>query len=328
MKTFPCRTAGQLENVTATAPCRTATTIAGLKSATRAPTAHERRQHMNGDSTHGHHRLIVELGNGEADARTLRAVAEMAALFHWDLHGLFVENEALLDLAELPFVRELRLPGYEWQKIEADRIATELRGEAADAQRLLRDVGAATGVPCAFEVRRGDPADEIAAIALATDVLVVATPTSAVAQLAHGTRRTQATARQPAASLLLLPQPSPRRAGPVAALVTNSDDPALAVAALAAANTHEHLLLLLPAGDMALAEAAVQRAVLLGVPKTRVTTCTLGALGPEDVLHAMVYAQERMLVLTRNASSSGELVAASRIASEDAVAVLLLAPSS
>jgi len=282
---------------------------------------------MSGDSTHGHHRLIVELGNGVADGRTLRAVAELAALLQWDLHGLFVENEALLGLAELPFVRELRLPGYDWQKIDADRIAAELRCEAANAQRLLRDVGAAAGVPYAFEVRRGDPMEAIAAIALATDVLVVATPTSAAARLAQGMRRIQATARHPAASLLLLPQRSTRHAGPVAALVTNADDPALAVAALAAANTREHLLLLLPAGDVALAEAAVQRVVLLGVPKTRVTECAMGALGPEDVLHAMANAEERMLVLTRNASTSGDIVAASRIASEDAVAVLLLAPS-
>jgi len=282
---------------------------------------------MNGDSTHGHHRLIVELGNGVADARTLRTAAELAALLQWDLYGLFVENEALLGLAELPFVRELRLPGCDWQKIEADRIAAELRWEATHAQRLLRDVGAAVGVPYGFEVRRGDPVDAIAAIALATDVLVVATPTSAAARLAQGMRRTQATARQPAASLLLLPQRSTRHAGPVAALVTNADDPALAVAALAAANTREHLLLLLPAGDIALAEAAVQRVVLLGVPKTQVTECAMGGLGPEDVLHAMANAEERMLVLTRNASTSGEMVAASHIASEDAVAVLLLAPS-
>ena len=283
---------------------------------------------MNGDSIHGHHRLIVELGNGVADAHTLRAVAELAALLQWELHGLFVENEALLGLAELPFVRELRLPGYEWQKIKADRIAAELRWEAADAQRLLRDVGAAVGVPCAFEVRRGDPADAIAAISLATDVLVVAMPTSVSARLAHGMRRTPATARQSAASLLLLPPRSTRHAGPVAALVTSADDPALIVAALAAANTREHLLILLPAGDVALAESVVKRVVLLGVPKTRVTKCAMGALNPEDVLHAMASAQERILVLTRNASTSGDPVAASRIASEDAVAVLLLAPSS
>lgn len=290
--------------------------------------SHERRQHMNGDSAHGHHRLIVEFGHDVADARTLRAVAELAALLQWDLHGLFVVDEALLGLAELPFIRELRLPEFEWQKLEADRVAAELRWEAANAQRLLHDVGAAAGVPCAFEVRRGDPADAIAAIALATDALVVATPTSAAARFAHGMRRTQGTASQAAGSLLLLPQRSTRHAGPMAALATNPDDPALVVAALAAAKTREHLLLLLPAGDTELAEAAVQRVVLLGVPKTRVTVCDMGDLGPDGLRHALANAQERMLVLTRNASTSGELVAASRIASEDAVAVLLLAPSS
>jgi len=282
---------------------------------------------MSGDSEHGHRRLIVEMGHGTADARTLRAVADLAALLHWDLHGLFIEDEALRSLAELPFARELRLPGHEWQKIDPDRIAAELRGAAAHAQRLLRQVGAAVGVPHAFEVRRGDPAKTLAAVAPATDVLVVATPTTAAARLAHGMTRVHSAAHESTASLLLLPKGFAPHIGPVAALLASADDPALAVAARAAMNIREHLLLLLPDGDAVPGEAALQRAVSLGVPKARVAKRALSSLRPEDVLHALGHVGERLLVLTRDASPAGDLVAASRVASDRAVAVLLLVPN-
>ena len=279
---------------------------------------------MSGDANSGHRRLIVELGHGAADARTLRAVAEVAALLHWDLHGLFIEDESLLELAQLPFVRELRLPGHEWHKIETDRIAAELRRAAAEARRLLREVGAALGVPHAFEVHRGDPANAFAAVTLATDVMVVAAPTTPAGRLGHGVSRLRAAVDGSTASLLLLPARFALRHGPVVALLSGADDPALRLAARAAANTRERLLLLLPEGEASLTEAAVQRSVALGVPKTRVTTRSLSGSGPEDVLHALSHVHERLLVLTRGASPAGEVAAASRIASDRGVAVLLL----
>jgi len=279
---------------------------------------------MSSDSRQEHRRLIVELGHGASDARTLRAVADVAALLHWDLHGLFIEDESLFGLAELPFARELRLPGHEWQKIEPDRIAGELRRAATDAQRLLREVGAAMGVAHAFEVQRGDPAEALAAIALESDVLVVAAPTTAAARLAHGVRRMHATAQESAASLLLLPPGFIPRVGPVVALATRAGDPAMAVAARAATNTREHLWLLLPDADPALAEAAAERAVALGVPRTRVVMRTLSRADREDVLQALGHVRERLLVLTRDASPAADLAAASRIAADRAVGVMLL----
>jgi len=269
-------------------------------------------------------RLIVELCHGAADARTLRAVAEMAALLELDLHGLFVEDEALLGLAGLPFARELRLPTHEWQPIDAGRIAAELRRSAADARRLLRETAAALGVPDAFEVRRGDPAEMIAAVTMATDVVVVAAPAGPAGWVAHGAAQVQAAAHHATASLLLLPAGCTPQRGPVAALVTDARDPALALAARAAASTDERLLVLLPAGDAAIADAALEAAAALGVPTTRVAMSNLNGTGVEDVLHALDRARERLVVLTRGACAAGDVAAAWRIAAGRGAAVLLV----
>lgn len=271
-----------------------------------------------------HRRLIVELCHGGADARTLRAVAEFAALLELDLHGLFIEDEALLLLAELPFVREIRLPTHEWQKVEAGRIAGELRRAAENAQRLLHEIAAALGVPHAFEVRRGDPAEIIAVIASGSDIIVIAEPAAPGGRLAPALSRVQAAAHGSAASLLLLPAGYMPRHGPVVALVTGADDPSLVPAARAAVNTREGLLVLLPEGDAAMADRVVERAVALGVPRPRVATRMLGGLHAEDVLHALGHVRERLMVLTRDASAAGDVAAASRIAADRGVPVLLL----
>ncbi len=176
-------------------------------------------------------RLIVELCHGAADRQTLQIVAEFASVLELDLHGLFIEDEALMTLAELPFARELRLPTHEWQKLETGRIAAELQRAAQDAQRLLREAAEALGVRNAFEVRRGDPAATIAAVASGSDVIVVAEQTATPAGgLAPAASRLHAAAHGSAASLLLLPgRQLPRRLlprqGVVAAVLVDAGRP-------------------------------------------------------------------------------------------------------
>jgi len=273
-----------------------------------------------------HRRLIVELCHGGADVRTLRVVAEFASLLELDLHGLFIEDEALLALAELPFAREIRLPTHEWQPIEAGRIAGELRRAAEHAHRLLREVAAALGVRNAFEVLRGDPAEIIAAVASDSDVIVIAEPVAPGGRLAPGVYRVHAAAHGSAASVLLLPGGLMPRHGPVVALLTDADDPSLVPAARVAVNTRERLLVLLPEGDAAMTDRVVQRAVALGVARARIGTRPLGGLHAEDVLHALGHARERLVVLTRDASAAGDVAAASRIAADRGVPVLLVEP--
>jgi len=273
-----------------------------------------------------HRRLIVELCHGGADQRTLSVVAEFASVLELDLHGLFIEDEALLALAELPFAREIRLPTHEWRKLETGRIAGELQRAAQDAHRLLHAVADALGVPDAFEVRRGDPAETIAEMASRSDVIVVAAQAAAGGGLAPAASRLRAAAHGSAASLLLLPGRLVRRAGVVVALLTDAGDPSLVPAARAAANTGGRLLALLPDGDPAMADRVVQRALTLGVQRSHVATRSLGGLHAEDVLHALGHVRERFVVLTRDASAAGELAGAARIAADRGVPVLLVEP--
>ena len=102
-------------------------------------------------------RLILDLYWVSTDERTITAAAEFARLLGLDLLGIYVEDEAVHGLAELPFAREFRLPAHEWGVIEGERIAAEFRYAAMSAQRMLLRTAEALGVTSAFEVLRGDP---------------------------------------------------------------------------------------------------------------------------------------------------------------------------
>ena len=217
------------------------------------------------------------------------------------------------------------MPTHDWQSIESTRIVAELRHAADVAQRLLHDVAAALGVPMAFEVRRGDPAEMMAAIASGGDIIVVAEPAAPGGRLAPGVSRLHAAARGSAASLLLLPgRLTPRQGLGGRGGDRRLGDPGLAPAVRAAVNTHGRLLVLIPEGDTAADDLVLERAVALGVPRSRVATRSLGGLHAEDVLHALGHMRERLLVLTRDASAAGELAPASRIADGRGVPVLLV----
>ena len=57
----------------------------------------------------------------------IRVAAELAHLLGLALHGVFLEEEALPELAALPFIREFRLATRDWRKLDAERIAEEQR---------------------------------------------------------------------------------------------------------------------------------------------------------------------------------------------------------
>jgi hypothetical protein len=271
-------------------------------------------------------RLVLEFSHGRADVQTMRAAAQFAAMLDLGLHGLFIEDTSMLALAELQFVREIRLPTYEWQTIDAERMQAELRHTAAEARRMLNEVAAAIGVPNAFEVLRGEPGDMIAATVSADDVVVLAAPPHAGMRLAPGFARLYEAVDRSPASVLLLPVGFTPRHGVIVALLGSADDPSLIPAAQIAVRAKENLLVLLPRDGEQVARDAEEHAVALGMARSHVLMRRLFALQAEDVLHALGHARDRLIVVTRHTCPASGIVAASRIAADRGVAVLLVAP--
>lgn len=271
-------------------------------------------------------RMLLEVSYSCADAQTMRTAAQFASMLGLGLHGLFIEDTSVLALAELQFVREIRLPTYEWRAIDAERMQAELRHTAAEARRRLNEAAASIGVPNAFEVVRGEPGDMIAAALSADDVVVLAAPANAARRLAPGLARLYEAIDRSPASVLLLPAGFAPQHGSVVALLSTADDPSLIAAAQIAVRAKENLLLLLPRDGEHKLRDAEEHAVALGMPRSHVMTRQLSALQAEDVLHALGHTRDRLIVATRHACPVGGIADASRIAADRGVPVLLVTP--
>jgi hypothetical protein len=268
-------------------------------------------------------RLILDLYWGAADPATIAAAAEFARLMGLDLHGLYVEDEAVHALAALPFAREFRLPTHEWGAIEAGRIADEYRAAALRAQRTLMRATEALGIAHAFEVLRGDPTASLTARSRRGDIVLFTEPRGAGDRSSRAFIRLWQAALSSPASVLLVPVRLSRQRGSVAAVLARAGDPAVATAARIARAAGEDLLLLIPARGHPTREEAVASARALGIPERSIQTRVLPARSSDGILHALADCPERMLVLERE-TLAGPDEALFAIAARCGVPVLLL----
>jgi hypothetical protein len=270
-------------------------------------------------------RVILHLYHGVAERAVIRAAAELAQMLGIALHGVFMENAALPDLAALPFVREFRLGAGAWQRLDRQRIEAEQRAAAARARELFDEIADAAGVAQLFETISGDPALFIAATSQAGDVIVIAQPRLPAERLVHATARWLEAAHACAASVMLVPQVMARREGPVAAVVCAESDLALEIAARIAVAAGKSLLLLVW-GSPELIEAAKQRARAAGLPPQRILARAIPGVAPDDVIQALGGSSERLVVLGHGACGVDDAAISSQIAASRGVPVLVVEP--
>ncbi len=257
-------------------------------------------------------RVLLDLRHTGTDRTAIRAAVELARLLDIEFRGVFVEDSIVVGLSDYPFVRELRLPGHEWHKLEAERVAEEVRAASAAARRMWGELCASVGIPSLFDIVRGDPASALGALVETGDILVRIVSTEASSHLA-------AIPLPARGAVLIVPPRVARNHGAVAALVARAWEAAVATAAAIAAAAGERLLLLVPDGEESFADEVVRAARLR--PEAVQLRILEGAT-LEAVLHGLGNAHERMLVLPRNGTFSA--LAAMRLAAGRNVPVLLV----
>ena len=278
---------------------------------------------MSGPTTSQYRRVIMGLCHGAADAETMCTAAELAQLLGLNLRYLFIEDEAVLALAELPFAREIRLHTHSWSPLTAEAVEADIRRAATQCRRLMDEIIRDIGVPSELEVLRGDPATCIAAVCQAGDIIAIAEQGAAAT---HSLTRLHAGAHEAATSILLMPARLKARHGAIVALLTDGWDLALEMACRLAIAAKEDLVIMVTEhpGDDATKKAEVSaknRAQAIGQPQARIRTHTIHGVRIDDTSHALVGVRERLIVMNRIAPPAAE---ASRIAAARGVPVLLV----
>lgn len=119
------------------------------------------------------HRILVAVDASRDSQAALRAAVQMAARFHAELEGLFVEDLNVLRAAQIPLAQELgHYTGYR-RRISAREIERAIHLRVQQMRRLFRILTEQESVRGTFHVARGMVQTEIKTAAASADVLIV-----------------------------------------------------------------------------------------------------------------------------------------------------------
>lgn len=257
-------------------------------------------------------RIVLRLDIHGPAAPLAQAAAEFARLLGLDLRGVFVLDETLLDLAALPFSRELRLPGYEWQPLEPGRLADEFEHMARQARAAMEQAGRRLGHGIEFEIVRTSAAP---CLCDPGDILALPEPPAGAAPTATA---------GPAPVLVLPGRAAAASSGPVAVAValTAGDRSALALAVQLARAAGARLVLLAPSETVM--DALRDGAIALGMAAAWVSGHVLDDMGEASLARAARTVRARVLVAGREIAAGNAAAAAGRLARAAGLPVLLV----
>jgi hypothetical protein len=261
-------------------------------------------------------RMVLGLPHSANDYASVAFTAELAELLGLDLLGVFAEDEKLIDLALLPCVREFRLAGDGWHRLDAAQMAQSSSQAAADARRLFADAAKTLRGTAHLDIAKGQIGDAIGSQSTPDDIIVVIEPKNPAERVTHQFRQFMDMALSAPTAALLVPSRIARRRGPVVAIAANEGDASIEVALKLAEAAREKLLILAPhlADDTLSARLPATRAI--AVDRRLLPSAEIGVA---ELASVLAIADERLLVMSRGSKN----LLPSRLASERGVPVLV-----
>ncbi|MBS0526299.1 MAG: hypothetical protein JSS04_21900 [Proteobacteria bacterium] len=191
-------------------------------------------------------RLVLETGE-HLPLHTLRLAGDLAGALGLDIVGISPEDPNLLELTRVALLRELRLPGHDWQPLDAQRLLFERTLLSEQTKRLISEEAAARGLGCAF----GDDNDPLSA----SDIAVFTRPLwDAKRFLAQAAWSPRVGYESTSSAIVLVPG-APAQASRLVAAIgeTDDDDPAASIGMRLASATGDDLVILRPPAPMSAA---------------------------------------------------------------------------
>lgn len=137
-------------------------------------------------------RIAVTLDAFEVSPQALEQALQLAERMGAQLEAIFIEDIDLIEISELPFVRELRPASRSEREIDVARMEQELRALARRAERQLSEQAARHNVAWTFRIWRGSIDSDLLAADLEADVLALSRLGAALTHSRGG--RTRSTA--------------------------------------------------------------------------------------------------------------------------------------
>jgi len=117
--------------------------------------------------------ILVALDASPHSLAALEAAAHMASHLNAELSGLFIEDINLLNLADLPFIKQVDPFSAALRPIDRQHISRQFRMHAIRARKALEQIANRTHIQWSFRVIRGHVTDEIMAAASEADLIIL-----------------------------------------------------------------------------------------------------------------------------------------------------------
>ncbi len=118
-------------------------------------------------------RIAITLDAFEVSAQALEQAIRLAERMGAQLEGIFIEDIDLLQIAELPYLKEVRSVSRSENVISLQRMEQELRVLARRAERLLSEQAARHHVAWSFRIWRGSIDSDLLAADIEADVFAL-----------------------------------------------------------------------------------------------------------------------------------------------------------
>ena len=118
-------------------------------------------------------RILVALDASSDSLAALDAAVNLAARFDAELNGIYVEDENLLRLADLPFVQEVGHFSATCRHIKRVDLERQIRGQSRRARRVFTSATQRTHLTWSFRTVRGRVLPEVLAASAEADLLVL-----------------------------------------------------------------------------------------------------------------------------------------------------------
>ncbi len=159
-------------------------------------------------------RILVALDSSTFSEAALALAADIAAATTSTLSGLFVEDQDLLRLAQLPFSREIQAGFATSRDLQPEGLLRDLRAQAALARSALAEQAERRRIAWSFQVAQGRCEEAVLTAALGGDIIAVTRHFGPFGQAARVSERIRRMAARAPAPLLILNNAAANRPGP------------------------------------------------------------------------------------------------------------------
>ncbi len=163
----------------------------------------------------GFRRVLVALDSSAASGTTLEIAAGLAAASACELSGLFVEDQDLLRLAELPFAQEIQLTRAISRTLAPEQLLRDLHAQAESFRAAMARQAQHHRLAWSFQITRGRSDEAILLAAMAGDIIAMARGFGPLSQVGRYSRRVRLIAARAPGPLLLAAESPSRRPGPI-----------------------------------------------------------------------------------------------------------------